>query len=203
MIMEAHKFASKYIRYIYAPSYLVLAAISVFSRKRYPDLFRRITIGISGGIFATLVLDAVRQLGVIYEWLPSDTPELFGKMATGSMERKKFLPAGLLIHFLNGGSFGVFYAFVWGKRSSYLSAASWATVWSMILEVGMMIGPPMERMVGPFGVDYKWPQLSLVTTVAHLLFGLTLGPLIQHFLKDEDRGWLLPFLLGKTSITQD
>lgn len=203
MIKVAHEFAKKYIKYLYAPSQLVLATIAIYSKKRYPDLFHRITVGASVGMFATLILDAVRQLGVIYEWLPSDTPELFGKMATGSTERREFLPVGLLVHFLNGASFGVFYAFVWGKRPSYLRAAAWSTVWSMILEVGMMMGPPMERMVGPFGVDYKWPQLSLVTTVAHVLFGLTMGPLINHFLKEEDRGWLIPFLIGKTPISQN
>lgn len=122
MIKVTHEFASKYIRYIYAPAHLILAVIAVYSRNRYPDLFRRITVGFSVGVFATLVLDAVRQLGVIYEWLPSDTPELFGKIATGSTDRKEFLSVGLLIHFLNGASFGLFYTFVWGKRPSYRNA---------------------------------------------------------------------------------
>lgn len=157
VIKGAHKFAVPYIKYVFIPSQLVLTVITLYSRTRYPDLLRRITVGVGAGIFASLVLDAVRQLGVIYEWLPSDTPELFGKMATGSSERSEFLPVGLFIHYWNGANFGVFYTFVWGKRSSYLSAISWATVWAMILETGMMIGPPMERMVGPFGTEYKWP----------------------------------------------
>lgn len=129
MIKTAHKFATPYIKYVFIPAQLVLAAITIFSENKYPDLFRRITVGASVGIFSTLVLDAIRQLGVIYEWLPSDMAEVFGKMATGSTERRKFLPIGLLIHFLNGANFGLFYSFVWGKRSSYLSAAGWATIW--------------------------------------------------------------------------
>lgn len=77
------------------------------------------------------------------------------------------------------------------------SAASWATIWALILELGMMTGPPMGPMVGLFGVNYAWPQLFLLTFVAHVVFGIAMGLLMQHFLSDEDRGWLVPFLLGR------
>lgn len=29
--------------------------------------------------------------------------------------------------------------------------------WAMLLELGMMVGPPMGPMVGLFGVRYAWP----------------------------------------------
>lgn len=199
MIKSAHEFASLYIPLVYIPALLILGGVVVYSRTRYPGLSRRIVIGFSMGIIATLALDAIRQMGVIYGWLPSDTPEMFGKMVTGSPELAVFLPVGVLIHYLNGANFGLFYAFVWGKRPSYANAAGWATVWAMIVELGMMIGPPMAPIVGPFGIKYKWPELFLVTLFAHILFGITLGLLVQHFLTDEDQGWLLPFLTGKTS----
>ncbi len=32
--------------------------------------------------------------------------------------------------------------------------------WAMLLELGMMVGPPMGSMVGLFGVRYAWPQLQ-------------------------------------------
>ena len=148
------------------------------------------------GAVATLALDAVRQAGVIHGWLPGDTPVMFGKMATGSNNFPLFYSVGLLVHYLNGANFGLFYVFVWGKRESYLSAARWATVWALILELGMMVAPPIGPMVGLFGVRHAWPQLFLLTFVAHLAFGITLGLLIQAFLRNEDRGNLLSFVKG-------
>ena len=195
VISVAHEFATWYIPLIYLPAVAALAAIGLYSRHRYPDLYRRIIVGLGMGAVATIALDAVRQAGVIHGWLPADTFVMFGKMATGSPNFAVFYPAGILVHYLNGANFGLFYAFVWGKRRSYASAAWWATVWALLLELGMMTGPPMGPMVGLFGINYAWPQLFLLTLVAHVAFGIAMGLLIQHFLTDQDRGWLVPFLV--------
>lgn len=195
-IAVAHEFARWYLPLVYLPALLALAAIAAYGRRRYPGLFRRIVVGLSMGAVATLTLDAVRQAGVIHGWLPADTPVMFGKMATDSSRFALLYPAGLFVHYLNGANFGLFYAFAWGRRRSYPSAAFWATIWALVLELGMMTGPPMGPMVGWFGVRYAWPQLFLLTLVAHLFFGVTLGLLIQRFLSEEDGDWLLPFLLG-------
>jgi hypothetical protein len=106
------------------------------------------------------------------------------------------LSAGVVVHYLNGANFGLFYAFVWGKRASYRSAVLWALGWLTIVELGMMTLPPMAPMVGPFGIKYAWPELFLITLGAHWLFAIVLGLLVQTFLTREDRGWLVPFLLG-------
>jgi hypothetical protein len=193
----AHDFARWYVPLIYAPAMLLLLAVALYSRRHYPDLFRRIVVGFGLGALATIALDVVREAGVIYKWLPADTPFIFGKMATGSATFAVFYPVGLLVHYLNGANFGLFYAFVWGKRPSYRSAILWALVWAMVLELGMMVGPPMGPMVGLFGYNYAWPQLFLLTLVAHVTYGIALGLLIQRFLKDEDRSWLVPFVLGR------
>ena len=68
------------------------------------------------------------------------------------------------------------------------------------MELGMMTAPPMGPMVGMFGVRYAWPQLFLVTLVAHIAFGIVLGLLVQHFLSDEDRGGLFTFLKGSVAM---
>lgn len=44
-------------------------------------------------------------------------------------------------------------------------------------------------------------MLFLLTLVAHILFGVALGLLIQAFLREEDRGWLVPFVLGRSART--
>ncbi len=106
---------------------------------------------------------------------------------------------GLLVHFFNGGDFGLFYTFVWGKQKLYRTAVMWATAWLLTMELGMMTAPPMGPMVGLFGVRWAWPRLFLLTLVAYIAFGITLGLLSQHFLRDEDRGGLLRFLQGPSA----
>ena len=197
LISIAHELAAGYVPFVYLPAMVVLAAIVLYARNRYPGLFRRIVVGFSMGAVATLALDAIRQMGVIHGWLPGDTPVLFGKMAAGPGAPFALLwPAGLAVHYLNGAGFGLFYAFVWGRRGSYGSAVIWATAWALVLELGMMLGPPMGPMAGPFGVDHSWPGLFLVTLVAHLFFGVTLGLLVEHFLTPADRGGLVTTLRG-------
>lgn len=199
----AHEFARGYIPFVYLPALLVLLGIALYARRRYGDVFRRLVVGAGMGAVATIALDAVRQAGVIHGWLPGDTPVLFGRMATGSDEFWALYPVGLLVHYLNGANFGIVYAFVWGKRRSHLSAVGWATLWALVLELGMMTGPPMGPMTGLFGTSFKWPHLFLVTFVAHLFYGVALGLLVQHFLRAEDRTWLWPFLWGRTRSTGD
>jgi hypothetical protein len=198
MIMTAHQFAEWYIPIVYIPALIGLIAIAWYSKSRYPDLFRRIVVGFGIGALATVGLDFFRQMGVIYQWLPGDTPAMFGRIVTGSNNFALFYPLGFVVHFLNGANFGLFYAFVWGKRSSYKSALTWAVVWLHIVEIGMMTLPPMGPMVGPFGINYAWPQLFLITLLAHIGFGIVLGIGVQYFLKAEDKRWLWPFLLDKS-----
>ena len=197
----AHEFARWYIPFVLLPAILALVVVALKCRTAYPDVFRRIVVGLSVGALATLALDAVRQAGVIHGWLPADSPVMFGKMATGSADFATFYPAGLLVHYLNGANFGLFYAFVWGKRRSIAPAIGWATVWALILELGMMTGPPMAPMVGLFGFNYAWPQLFLLTFVAHVVFGIVLGVLAQQFLTGRDRGGLKQLLLPEAIQT--
>jgi hypothetical protein len=42
----------------------------------------------------------------------------------------------------------------------------------------------MEPMVGLSGVRYAWPQIFLLTLVAHVVFGTALGLLAQSLLKE-------------------
>lgn len=198
MMATAHDFALDYLFYIYIPALIALFIIALYSRKKYPDLFRRITIGFGFGALATFMLDSIRQVGVIYNFLPDDTLKMFGKLLTLGDEFEEFWFAGLAVHLLNGANFGLFYAFVFGKQNSYTSAVFWAILWGLVVETMMMNTPPMAPIVGPFGIDFAWPELFLVTLVAHIFFALTFGLLIQHFLKEEDKGWLWTFLVKKS-----
>ena len=123
----AHEFARWYAPLVLLPALALLGGVTWYSRTRYPDLYRRIVVGLAMGAVATMALDSVRQAGVINGWLPADSPVMFGKMATGSASFPYFYSVGVIVHYLNGANFGLFYAFVWGKRRSAANAVIWAT----------------------------------------------------------------------------
>lgn len=194
MIQVAHEFAVPYLAFLYIPSLAVLTWIILYTRKEYPDLFRRIVVGLGAGAIATIGLDWIREMGVISQWLPADTPVMFGKMITGSKSFNIYYPVGQFAHFMNGADFGLCFTLLFGNFKTYKKTILMATFWMLLMELGMMIGPPMAAMVGPFGYNYLWPQLFILTLVAHVVHGVILGILSHFWLKEEDSKWLLPFL---------
>jgi hypothetical protein len=202
VIRTAHEFGYPYFVYLLIPSLILLAAIAIYSRRHHPDLYRRILVGMAAGAVATVALDFFRQMGVIHGWLPGDTPMMFGKMVTGSNDFSVFYPVGTLVHFLNGADFGLVFALVWGRRATRSRTVMWALFWAILVEMGMMIGPPMGPMVGLFGVRFAWPQLFLLTLAAHVGFGTVLGLLTHHWLPEDGRS-VIGFVTGAEVPSND
>jgi len=200
MVRTAHEFAVPYIEFLYIPSIIVFVGIMIYSRKHYPDLFRRMKVGIIAGIMLSFGLDLIRQNGVINGWLPQDVPMIFGKMVTASNSFTPVFIAGILVHFLNGINFGILYTFLFGKLKNYKTAIITGALLLFFIDIGMMTAPPMPKMVGFFGVNWAWPQLFLLTLVAHVVSGIACGLTAQFLLKNEDRQWLFPFLFNKKTI---
>jgi hypothetical protein len=194
IIRVAHEFGGPYMLYFYIPAMIALVWITIYSKKNFPDLYRRIVIGLAAGAIATIGLDWIREMGVIASWLPADTPTMFGKMVTGSNNFNEFFWIGQVVHFMNGADFGIVFTIVFGNFKSYKTTVYWAIFWMLIMEFFMMVGPPMGPMVGLFGVKWMWPQLFILTFVAHIVHGTILGILVHHWLKAEDNKWLLPYL---------
>lgn len=194
VLKVAHEFGEPYMLYFYFPALVVLIWIIIYSKNHFPDLYRRIVVGLIAGAVATIGLDWIRQMGVISGWLPGDTPEMFGKMVTGSSSFNSYYWVGQFIHFMNGADFGLVFTIVFGNFMNYKKTIFWAIGWMMLMEIFMMIGPPMGPMVGLFGYNYMWPQLFILTFVAHVIHGTILGILVHKWLKPEDSKWLIPFL---------
>ena len=151
-------------------------------------------MGLAAGAIATIGLDWIRQMGVLEGWLPGDTPTMFGKMITGSNSFIKYFWVGQFAHFFNGADFGLVFTLVFGRSDTLKRNIGMAVFWLLLMELGMMLGPPMGPMVGLFGVRYMWPQLFVLTLFAHVVHGTILGILSYYWLKPEDTRWLLPFL---------
>lgn len=195
VMQVAHEFATPYVLFLYVPSLIALAGITLHARRHYPDVFRRIVVGLCAGAIATIGLDWIRQMGVIRGWLPGDTPEMFGKAITGSAEFAKYYWIGQASHFMNGADFGLCFTFFFGNFPSYRKTALFGVAWLLVMEFFMMIGPPMGPMVGLFGTNWLWPQLFVLTFIAHVVHGTILGMLVHLWLTKDDEKWLIPFLL--------
>ncbi len=196
VVMFMHRFAGWYVPLVLLPAVAILIIVALYSRRRYRWLYERIVVGLGAGAIATFALDFFRQLGVIHGWLPADTSILFGKMIAGpTASVGVVLITGFVYHFLNGADFGIFYALVAGRARWY-----WAIVWGLLVELGMMTLPPMAPMAGPFGVKTGRPALFLITLAAHIAFGIVLGLLTQHWLKE--RGSILRVLSSKSAETK-
>jgi hypothetical protein len=179
VLMSAHAFARVYLWAALIPSLVVLLGIALYSRKRHPDLYNRIWAGLAAGAVATVFLDFFRMMGVIHGWLPSDTPPFFGKLILGPQAPVgAVLTVGFLYHFLNGASFALPYALLFGRPRWY-----WGMAWALIYELGMMALPPMAPLFGPFGSKTGGPGFFLITLVAHIAFGAVLGLLVERWVK--------------------
>lgn len=188
-----HQFSTWYTPFILLPSLVVLFLLGRYTKREFPELANRIRVGFVAGALATFALDTFRQLGVIHGWLPMDTVQLFGKMIVGPQSLElAWTSVGMLYHFLNGASFGMFYAIVWGKAHWI-----WAVVWALVVELGMMTLPPMAPIVGPFGSNTGGPELFVITLIAHIAYGVVLGLLVRHWVKTK--GSIFSIQLEKSS----
>lgn len=191
MMAQIHDITLPYVIFAMLPALAGLAAIAVYAYRRYPRLFNRMIWGLGAGAIASVGLDLVRISGTAGGAFPGDMPQLFGQMITGEMGGSALL-VGYLYHFLNGATFGLMYALLFGRIRWY-----WGIAWGLLFELGMMLSPPVMMMAGPFGVRGFWPELFLVSLLAHVVFGAVLGWIAER--KITHRGSILRTLSPPTA----
>ena len=187
------------------PSIIVIFAIGILSRNKFPRITKRIFVGMSAGAVASFALEAIRIPGYMFaKWLPMDSmislPGLLltekitslsevkqGIMQSGVAMNLYHAPldafmAGALWHFWNGATFGIVYALVIGKGKWW-----YGMIWAFIIEIGMMLVPYLIIMKGPFGIEHMdGYNLFVITLIAHLAFGALLGILVQKWKKGNE-----------------
>jgi len=187
-IKTAHQIAFWYIPFILLPGIALIVYSLVKSKTESPVLFNLMKAGLLGGFVGTFALDTFRQLGFIHKWLPMDTVKLFGNMIAGpGSPELVWVSTGLLYHFLNGTTFGLIFVLVFGVLFGVNKWWQWALVWALVVEVFMMVLPPMAPTNGLFGVNTGGPGFFLITLIAHIGFGLTLGLIVQNRMRGMDR----------------
>ncbi len=183
-------------RYALLPSIGLLAAVwAVAALGGYDRLTNRIWVGLWAGAAATGVLDAFRLTGFHLGQMPGNMPRMFGvlildRMALGPTLGSDIL--GYLYHFWAGACFGLAFTLLMGRFPWW-----GALIWGLIIELGMMTTPPMVVAMdtGYFGAKFG-PGLFATSFTAHVAFGITLGLLVERYVRHD--GTLLQLLKNRS-----
>jgi len=186
------------------PSIIIIFAIGILSRSKFPRITSRLFKGMAAGAIASLALEAIRIPAYMFtKWIPMDSMIslpglLLTEKITALSEVKQTIMqsgvpmnlyhapldaflAGGLWHFWNGATFGIIYALLIGKGKWW-----YGMIWAVIIEMVMMVAPYLIMMKGPFGIEHMdGYNIFVVTLLAHLAFGAILGIIVQRWKKDS------------------
>ncbi len=167
--------------YVLLPSLVLFPFVWLVAvASGHARLTNRLWVGLWTGAAATGVLDAIRLTGFHLGWMPGNMPRMFGvlildRMALGPMLGSDVL--GYVYHYWVGACFGLTYTLLAGR-------VRWwgGLVWGLIIEIGMMVTPPMVVAMdtGYFGVKFG-PGLFGTSLTAHVAFGIALGLLAERY----------------------
>ena len=159
------------------PSIMLLAiVVAVTAFANHQNLRKQISIGLLGGLLATIGLEVVREIGFRLGGMPGEMPQLMGVLL---LDRFAMGPnwlsnlVGWSYHFWNGAVFGLIYTLLLG-RPPYWSGLIYGT----LIGFGLMSSPVVVAMgVGYFGSQFGI-GFPITVFLAHLAFGLILGKFI-------------------------
>lgn len=186
------------------PSIVIIFAIGILSRSKFPRITSRLFKGMAAGAIASLALEAIRIPAYLFtKWIPMDSmislPGLLltEKITMLSQVKQTIMQSGVpmnlyhapldafiaggLWHFWNGATFGIIYALLIGKGKWW-----YGMIWAVVIEMIMMVAPYLIMMQGPFGIQYMdGYNIFVITLIAHLAFGAVLGIIVQKWKKDS------------------
>ncbi|QLH07212.1 hypothetical protein [Nitrosopumilus ureiphilus] len=186
------------------PSVIIIFAIGILSRSKFPRITSRLFKGMAAGAIASIALEAIRIPAYMFtKWMPMDSmislPGLLltEKITMLSEVKQTIMQSGVpmnlyhapfdafiaggLWHFWNGATFGIIYALLIGKGKWW-----YGMIWAVVIEMVMMVAPYLIMMKGPFGIEHMdGYNIFVITLIAHLAFGAILGIIVQKWKKDS------------------
>lgn len=191
-------------KYVLLPSLVLLAAAWAGAHAAgLSRLTNRIWIGVYAGAATVAVLDVIRLTGFSLGLMPGNMPRMFGvllldQMALGPSTASDIV--GYLYHYWVGACFGLTYTLFAGRTRWW-----GALIWGLIIELGMMVTPPMVVAMdtGYFGLKHG-PWLLIVSFTAHAAYGIVLGLLIERYVRSYGHlPGLVWQLLGGATVPED
>jgi len=177
------------VRWVLIPSAILLAGVwGVAHARGYDRLTNRIWTGVWVGAATTAALDVFRLQSFLLGWLPGNLPRMFGvlildTMATGPTPLSDVV--GGLYHYWVSACFGLIYTLLIGRTRWW-----GGLIWGVIIEVGMMVTPPMVIAMdtGYFGLKLGRGLLNGVfigSLIPHVTYGIALGLLLERYVRHE------------------
>ncbi len=162
---------------------VVLSVAIVHSQRR---LVNRMLAGAAAGIIATVGLEIVRLTGFHFGWMPGDLAMLMGVLLTDQFMSGPSMLSNLLgytYHYWNGVVFGIIFAVVFGRISTW-----WGVAYGLFIATGFLMGPAV-RATGAGFMGLEMPMMPVTIYSGHLVFGILLGFFCRKWIKEA--GWLL------------
>jgi len=176
---------------------LVFSVAIVHSQRR---LVNRMFAGAAAGIIATGGLEIVRLTGFHYGWMPGDLAMLMGVLLTDQFMSGPSMLSNILgytYHYWNGLAFGIIFAVIFGRTSTW-----WGVAYGLVIATGFLMGPAV-RATGAGFMGLEMPMMPVTIYSGHLVFGILLGFFCRKWIKET--GWLLspsPLIVPKTQASQ-
>lgn len=176
-------------RWALIPSIFLFAVVWVAAfALGYKRLQNRIWTGFWVGAATTAALDVFRLTSFSLGLLPGNLPRMFGvlildTMALGPTPFSDF--TGSLYHYWVSACFGLTYALICGRTRWW-----GGLIWGLIIEVGMMITPPMVIAMGTGYFGLKLGQgifngVFIGSLIPHISYGIALGLLLERYVKHK------------------
>lgn len=173
------------VRWALIPSIILLVVVwGVAHTRGYDRLTNRIWTGLWVGFATTAALDMFRLTSFLLGLLPGNLPRMFGVLildtiATGPTPLSDLV--GDLYHYWVSACFGLTYALIMGRTRWW-----GGLIWGLIIEVGMMVTPPMVIAMdtGYFGLKLGRGLLNGVfigSLIPHISYGIALGLLLERY----------------------
>lgn len=176
-------------RWVLLPSLawlLVIWGLAVL--QDYERLQNRLWTGLWVGASTTAALDVFRLTSFRLGLLPGNMPRMFGvlifdTMATGPTPLSDVV--GALYHSWVSVCFGLAYALICGRTRWW-----GGLIWGLIIEVGMMVTPPMVIAMdtGYFGLKLGhgiFNGVFMGSLIPHIAYGIALGLLVERYVKHQ------------------
>jgi hypothetical protein len=164
---------------------LVLVVRRRTSREASAAVWRVGRAGIAAGFVATLLYDASRTILSVFDPSPYNPFEAVRHFGIGVLgpdaSPDQLLAAGLVVHLINGASFGGIYALFVGRRAATWSSALLSgLVWGITLEVIQSILYP-----GWLQITTTLREFLVISGLGHVAYGLTLGAVVFALLRRQ------------------
>jgi hypothetical protein len=158
-----------------------IVALAVASLWRRVDATRRsrfvrlLWVGASSGILATLAYDASRYVLSLWDtspYNPFEAIRMFGILLAGrEAASASVYAAGSAFHLFNGTSFGLGYAFLFGRRGILAGI-----LWGLFLET-------FQVTLYPGWLDIRaYREFVQISAFGHVVYGSVLGFLCQRMI---------------------